>query len=251
MPWISDLVPLPLILFALPGDAIVASFDDTCLREFLSILKNIATYCLAAVLVPSFASAQQTLPGNDLPPPGVDGQAPARSSKLPAMIDSVYVGGSLGPVFYEDNSIDAFDLDYETGGQITAFGGVRIGALRIEAEIGSQGTEFDPSNSAFDGDIDIFRATANLYLDLGTFPVGLVKTITPYVGGGVGVAAVDIEGFEDDTSAFTFHGEVGASFPIWRNIDLVPAYRYERSDFDDFDDDQVGHVVRMGARYNF
>ena len=110
---------------------------------------------------------------------------------------------------------------------------------------------FDPSNSVFDGDFDVFRATANLYLDFGTFPVNLVKTITPYIGGGVGIAVADIEGFDDDDSAFTFHGEAGVSFPIWRNVELVPAYRYERADFDEFDDAQEAHVVRVGARYNF
>lgn len=259
MSWILWLGPLPLLISAYHKDAMIGSANFARPGELHFMLRHIATVCVTTVFLPALAWAQQASPVDDPNNPTVEEIAPvplgepasARSSKLPTAIDNLYAGASLGPVFFRDNSIGALDIDYDTGTQLTAFGGARLGLLRIEGEIASQYAEFDPSNSVFDGDFSVFRATANLYLDLGTYQAKWVKSITPYVGGGVGVAVADIEGFDDDDSGFTTHGEVGFSFPIQAKIELVPAYRFEWSDFDELDDNQKAHIVRVGARYNF
>ena len=175
-----------------------------------------------------------------------------RHTKKRSALDGVYVGGATGPVFYRDNSIEDFDLDFETGGQITVLAGKRLGPLRVEAEIASQGAEFDPSNSRFDGDIYIGRFTASAYVDITNIDVSWIKGgITPYLGGGAGIAVVDVESVDDDDEGFTAHGEAGFSFPIHKRVEIVPAYRYEWADFDDFDRNHRAHTIRVGGRYNF
>ena len=142
--------------------------------------------------------------------------------------------------------------DFETGGQITVLAGKRLGPLRVEAEIASQGAEFDPSNSRFDGDIYIGRFTASAYVDITNIDVSWIKGgITPYLGGGAGIAVVDVESVDDDDEGFTAHGEAGFSFPIHKRVEIVPAYRYEWADFDDFDRNHRAHTIRVGGRYNF
>ncbi len=177
-------------------------------------------------------------------------QAPARHATSSTFLDGAYAGAAVGPVFFRDNEIDDIDLDYDVGGQLTAYFGKRISRLRLEAELASQGVEFDPSISRFDGDLNVFRVVANVYLDVATFDLDWVDGLTPYLGGGLGIAFADIEGFDDETG-FTYHGEIGLSFPVHPRIDVVPAYRYERTDFSDFEDDQEAHTIRAGARYNF
>lgn len=224
------------------------------------MMKKIAAFYLATVFLHPMAWAQEPQPAGDATDPtsaqvdagAVVEQTPKRPTDQPAVPGRYYAGGAIGTVFFRDNSIDNFDLDYDTGSQIAGFGGMRFGMVRAEVELASQYAEFDPSNSRFDGDFNVFRATASLYLDLFTVETGWFKKgMTPYIGGGLGVAVADIEGFDDDDAGFTTHGEVGISFPILDRIDIIPAYRYEWSDFDELDDNQKAHSVRVGARYNF
>jgi opacity protein-like surface antigen len=224
------------------------------------MMKQIAVFCLATVSLLPSAWAQQASPADEptiITPPEARGSdyaedpVPAGRARSTSPLAGFYAGAIVGPVFFRDNSVGAIDIDYETGGQLAAFFGKRFGILRTEAEIASQGVEFDPSNSQFDGDLSIFRATANLYLDVASFDAGRVHGITPYVGGGLGFAVADIEGFDDDDAAFTAQGEVGVSVPIIARLDVISAYRFEWTDFEEFDDDQHAHTLRVGARYNF
>ncbi|MGI9450337.1 MAG: outer membrane protein [Geminicoccaceae bacterium] len=213
------------------------------------MIKKAAFVCLGTVCL------QPTVWAHDVPPAETQSvahgeQEPEQRSKLASAFDGFYVGATIGPVFYRDNSIDDVDLDYEAGRQLSVFVGTRLSRLRIEAEFVNQGVEFDPSTSRFDGDLYIFRAVAGVYLDIARFKVGGLDDVTPYLGGGFGVADADIEGFDDDVG-FTYHGGIGVSFPVNANFDIVAGYRYERTDFSEFDDDQEAHTIRAGARYNF
>lgn len=213
------------------------------------MIRKMAIVCLGTVCLQPTVWAQDATP-DETGPASARERAPERRSTSSSAFDGYYAGATVGPVFYRDNSIDGVDLDYDVGGQLAAFFGARYDRLRIEGEFATQGAEFDPSISRFDGDFNIFRAVASLYLDIAAFDLGAVHDVTPYIGGGLGIAFADIEGFDDDT-AFTYHGEIGASFPVYRNIEVVPGYRYERSDFSDFEDDQEAHTIRASVRYNF
>ena len=227
------------------------------------MIRQIAVAGLATLLTQSPAWSQETLPPVD---PGLEGtegdvikQSPPRppEDEQPAVqrespLKGFYAGIAFGPVFYRDNSIGNVDIDYESGGQLNILAGAFLGPLRPEIELSSQYAEFDPDNSQFDGDFDVFRATVSLYFDVATIDVSWIKGgLTPYLGGGLGIAVADIEGFNDDDTGFTYHGEFGVNIPVFRQLSVVPAYRYERSDFDEFDDDTEAHTIRAGVRYTF
>lgn len=211
--------------------------------------KVIAVVFLGTVCSQPMAWAQDAQ-SDEAEPVYQDEKTPEQHASSSSFLDGAYAGAAVGPVFFHDNSIDDVDLDYDVGGQFTALFGKRISRLRIEAELANQGVEFDPSISRFDGDLNVFRAVVNLYLDIATIDLDWVDGLTPYLGGGLGIAVADIEGFDDD-AGFTFHGEIGVSFAVHPKIDVVPAYRYERTNFSDFEDDQEAHSIRASARYNF
>jgi opacity protein-like surface antigen len=225
------------------------------------MMKHIAMSCLAAMVLQPMAWAQEVsseegptvLTGEETGASSAAGQAKAKPAKGPSALEGFHAGVAVGPVYFRDNEIGNFDIDYDTGSQFTVHAGTRFNILRTEIELGSQYAEFDPSNSIFDGDVSIFRATVNAYLDIYTIDVNWIKHggLTPYIGGGLGVAVADIEGFDDDDVGFTVNGEAGVSFPIFKQIDIVPAYRFEWTDFDEFDDNQKAHTIRVGGRYRF
>ena len=106
---------------------------------------------------------------------------------------------------------------------------------------------------------------ANAYVDLGTY-----AGITPYIGAGVGFAAIDY-----DEVVFTSNGEptgttaegeeelrlawslsAGASYDVTDNVAIDGGYRFTRiadgAVTDTFNDGGVDlHQVRVGARYKF
>jgi len=228
------------------------------------MIKPITTLFLTSMFLLPAAWAHETLPAERPETETLgDGLAPiqAQPSKRPddpkarpSPLKGFYAGASIGPVFFENNDIGNFDIDYDVGSQFTALIGARLGILRGEFEIASEYAEFDPSNSVFDGDVNIFRATVNAYLDIYTFNPDvkwLKGGFTPYFGGGLGIAVADIEGFDDDDAGFTVNGEAGVSIPVFKQIDVVPAYRFEWTDFDEFDDNQRAHIIRVGAHYSF
>ncbi len=226
------------------------------------MIKSITTSLFASMLLLPSALAQQATPeerptiltGDEAGAASAAERTNPYSTKEPSALEGFHAGVAIGPVYFRDNEIGNFDIDYDTGSQFTALFGTRFNILRTEFEIASQYAEFDPSNSVFDGDVSIFRATVNAYLDIYTINAGvewLRGGFTPYIGGGLGVAVADIEGFDDDDTGFTVNGEAGVSIPIFPKIDVVPAYRFEWTDFDEFDDNQKAHTIRVGARYSF
>ena len=226
------------------------------------MMKYIVSSSLAAMLLFPTAWAQETssedgpkvLTAEEAGTIPVARPTEAEAPDEPSALDGFYAGVSIGPVFFRDNDIGNIDIDYDTGSQFSVLAGKRFSVLRAEIELASQYVEFDPSNSIFDGDVSIFRATANAYLDIGSIDVGVnwIKGgLVPYIGGGLGFAVADIEGFDDDDAGFTVNGEAGISIPIFRQIDIVPAYRFEWTDFDEFEDNQHAHAIRIGARYTF
>jgi len=106
-----------------------------------------------------------------------------------------------------------------------------------------------------DGELDVLRGTAGLYLDITLLPV-----FTPYVGGGIGAAHIEGEAttvagvrveFEDDTH-LTGHGEVGLAFDLLPLVSIVPAYRFIWIDNGEGAiEDTTAHVLKLGARIEF
>ena len=176
-----------------------------------------------------------------------------------------YIGISAGYLGVSDNDGDIsgteFDVEYDDGFGLGVQLGYKHWVWRLEAEFeygqsGYEEGEVANVNFDIDGDFDIFRWTGSIYYD---FDAILTKYI-PYIGGGIGLALVDVDEVTigavtvegDDDTYFTAHGEVGMSFELSPELDIVPAYRllYLDTGGNGVDDD-TAHLFKLGLRYGF
>lgn len=166
---------------------------------------------------------------------------PAAAQELPG---GLYVSGIVGVQFFSDNEDGNVDIDFDTGYVVGGLVGFRFGDARAEAELNYQETE---ANDVVD--VEILRYTAGVYYDFTT----LQLPVTPYVGGGLGLASIDATGGGNDETNFTWHGEIGGSFNLGPQLAIVPAYRYEWIDDSGLvsDDPVTSHAIRLGARLSF
>lgn len=192
------------------------------------------TFVFAAVLASSGASAQTYASANGL-----------------------YLGLVGGAQFFDGvDAGDGTEIDFDTGYVVGGQLGYRFGQLRAEAELAYEVAELeDVDDDIFD--TKVIRAAAGLYFDL--LPVAALGGISPYAGGGIGVANIEIEGtdgndFEDDETGFTFHGEAGVTIKITENLAIAPHYRFEWFDTKEvanFENDLYAHAVRVSGRFSF
>jgi opacity protein-like surface antigen len=117
------------------------------------------------------------------------------------------------------------------------------------------------------GDVGAIALMANVYYD---FDVG--SPITPYLGGGIGFANIDIDSdsdadlvVNDDSTEFAWNVMLGASYAASEAIDLSLGYRYLSAPDPQFDASSVAvlptsgkidaeislHEILFGLRYNF
>ena len=161
----------------------------------------------------------------------------------------IYFGVITGPEIIAGGA-DAFD--YNTGYVVGAQAGLRFGQWRAQGELAYGESEFrDIDNDVFD--IDIIRGNVSLLYDLPTTPA--VDALSPFVGGGLGVSNIETtgDGFKDDDTGLTLHGEVGMAIAITQSTSLVPQYRYEwfEQGVAGFDDYFHSHSFRIGAQVGF
>lgn len=161
--------------------------------------------------------------------------------------DGLYIGFALAPQLFSDNRAGTATVEFDTGIAFSALAGYKLSNLRLEGEFAYQSVE-GTSTTNVNADIDIIRFTGAAYYDFE------LHSLTPYLGGGMGIASLDSSGdFEDDDSGFTWHGEVGLTINLTKQLAILPAYRYEWTDTDlgTFDDAQTAHVFRVMLRYQF
>ena len=159
-----------------------------------------------------------------------------------------YVSLSAGGINVEDSEADGVGIDYDTGVALGGQLGYQFRGFRLEGELGFQFTEGLSENDV-NSDVDISRFTVNGYVDL---PLG--GQVTPYIGGGFGVAGLHADGdFEDDDTAFTWHGEVGLGLGLTDRFTVAPSYRYQwiDSDLGGQSEPLISHIFGISLRYQF
>lgn len=167
----------------------------------------------------------------------------------------VYIEPKAGITFFElDLPDDVIDTDTDTGFAIGGAVGLRSpgSGFRAEAEVLHQraGFELGPSGDH----IGVTSFMANGYYDFRTN-----GPVTPYIGGGVGVArvGVDITGFADDSdTAFAYNGQAGFKIDLYRGGQFTVGYRYtglEDTEIDGLfgDLEASSHTVQAGYRLPF
>ena len=78
---------------------------------------------------------------------------------------------------------------------------------------------------------DIIRGTLSLLYDFAP-GISILDSPSPYIGGGIGIANISIDGedgndVEDDETGVTFHGELGLTYNLTDSFALMPQYRFE------------------------
>jgi opacity protein-like surface antigen len=184
-----------------------------------------------------------------------------------------YISGFLGVNMAQDVTVDSTSLgipfsdrvEYDPGVFVGGAIGGDLGVVRIEGEISYRNSEIDrirpeggTSTGNVSGDLGAAAFMANMFIDLTAG-----APITPYIGGGVGIATlslddVDADGFHyydsDDEAVLAYQLGGGIAFDLSRNVALDIGYRFfgtEEADFANSSLKYETHTVMMGLRYTY
>jgi len=169
-----------------------------------------------------------------------------------------YVGGDFGPMIVEDTDANftpgatasttgALTIGFDEGFDGSGFVGYDFGAFRLEAEVSYKQADVEeiitsnlvvpgdrPASGFFtggNGDVSVLSGMVNGLLDFGDD-----DGLSGFVGGGVGLARVDINGvtafantapiFDDSDTRFAWQILAGVRQALTPNIDLHLKYRF-------------------------
>ena len=220
-------------------------------------LLTIAT--LSILVLPSLTSAAQGRPG------GYGSLFLGVS-----LLDDTNVTTDVYPDTYYDR------IEFDPGVYVGGTAGYDFGMVRFEGELSYRQNEMDAltdrgntgiNYGGVDGDVDVYAVMANAFLDFHND-----SPITPYIGGGIGVATIyisetsaTIDGIrqpiyaDDDESVFAYQVGGGLDIALNRQTSLDIGYRYFGTDKARFDSDWSqsksfeieSHNVAVGIRFKF
>lgn len=181
-----------------------------------------------------------------------------------------YISGFLGVTVPSDADTTGFFNDtirYDPGINVGGTMGMDFGVVRVEGEISYKEGNIDSVTdndtgqrfTGIDGGVDATAFMGNFFVDLhGPGP------ITPYFGGGVGFAALNLNDTfdqtglllyaEDDEVVFAYQAGAGLEIALNRQMSLDLAYRYFRTSeasFADIDLEFESHNATAGFRFKF
>lgn len=127
-------------------------------------------------------------------------------SAVPIAADGPYISGNMGASWLGDADFDGTvlgirlrsEVEFDTGLHLGASVGYDFEDFRVEGEFGYRSHEFKEmkeidlngmrlGHRGADGDIDAF-----IFLVNGFYDIGSETKLTPYLGAGIGLAALDI-----------------------------------------------------------
>lgn len=181
-----------------------------------------------------------------------------------------YVSGFLGVNMAKDASISSLPnfvdkLDYDPGVYVGGAIGGDLGAVRIEGEVSYRHSEIDRITDEFgttynrvSGAVGALAVMANMFVDLT-----VNAPITPYVGGGIGIASLSIDDVDanglrfydsDNEAVLAYQLGGGIAIDLNRNTALDLGYRFFGTSEADFVNSSLkyqSHTVMMGLRYTY
>lgn len=163
-----------------------------------------------------------------------------------------YISFLVGGIHTEDVEADDINVEYDTGFAFAGQFGYNFQNVRLGGEFGYQIADGESDNDVT-SEVDIARFTLNGYIDMP-----IASNVGPYIGGGLGVANLrtgdDLsDDFEDEDSAFTWHGEVGLNVGLNERFSIAPTYRYQwiDSNIGGQSEPLVSHIFGISMRYQF
>ncbi|MGI9489573.1 MAG: outer membrane beta-barrel protein [Geminicoccaceae bacterium] len=175
------------------------------------------------------------------------------ASAQPATNDGPYIGLAIAQsTFYDVDAGDGTEIDFNSGSAVRGQVGYGFGSWRAQAEVAYQFVEFEDADDD-EFDTDIIRGTLSLLYDFA--PISMLDSPSPYVGGGIGIANIAVDGEdEDDETGVTFHGELGLTYDVTDSFALMPQYRFEwfeTNEVADIQDNLFSHAFGVAGRYHF
>ena len=193
-------------------------------------------------------------------------------------IPGAYVSGFAGASFVMDTDVEGVDFDnipfkdraeFDPSINIGATGGFDFGYVRLEGEISYKQGDFSRITfqdgtrfSSPDGELGALGVMFNTFFDFHNN-----SPVTPYLGGGIGFAALHMSDTtargvflypEDDATAFAYQAGGGLEIAINRQFSLDVGYRYFGTNKASFDSDFFNtelefesHNVAVGFRAKF
>ncbi len=180
----------------------------------------------------------------------------------------LYIGGAGGLNFLtEDSDLNSADAEYEDWGwAVSGAIGYALGnGIRLETEVGYRPNDVDNISGVTggSGDVDVLNWMFNALYDFKQ----LNLPVTPYIGGGIGIAHVDFDGvtpvagstIDDSDIGFAFQGIAGLSLALTENLAATLDYRHLRvphvrvntNGGTGVDSDYATNQVMIGLRYTF
>jgi len=187
---------------------------------------------------------------------------------------NVYFSGSGGVNFLTDatleNEIPSPDeeVSYDTGFNVGGAIGYDFGQFRTEFEIAYRQNDLDKNTVGIvslelDGNV-----SATSYLFNAFYDIENNSSITPYIGGGIGIATVSINdggflGFpvtiDDSATVFAWKFGVGAAYEVIPKMSFTAGYElfgtadpgFENLLGEKFDAEYLSHNINLGLRYAF
>jgi len=165
-----------------------------------------------------------------------------------------------------------FDTGFMVGGAV----GYRWNQFRVETELSYRQNDVDEidfgSAGRFDGagDVSALTGFVNVFYDVDLSSFDLAE-LSPYVGGGIGVANLDVDSdsnaavdVDDSDNAFAWNVQAGVAYAVTEAVELGVGYRYLATGDASFDaavgggasgtldtDGFDSHELLASVRYNF
>jgi len=226
------------------------------------MIKELLTAMMLLAAVPALASADQS------------GQEPSRMG--------AYFSGFLGFNNSGDATLETTDyvfgddrkssVEFDPGIYIGGTGGYDFGMFRLEGELSYRAAELN--NITSDRGVRYRRIDTNLGMLAGMvncfFDLDNSTPVTPYLGGGVGFAALYLDNdlyddngdpvyYEDAATTFAVQVGGGVEFKVNRRFSLDLGYRYFKTGTATFDSEWdlenrlkvESHNVALGFRAKF
>lgn len=202
---------------------------------------------------------------------------PAISQAVPARPGG-YLAGFLGVSIPRDADVDSYDgtiyndrVEFDPGIAVGGAVGYDYGFLRMEGEISYRQSEINgvtdrPSGVPYtgvDGDVGALAFMANAFFDMENN-----TPITPYWGGGIGFAVLDVSDttsaqgqlyYEGDDTVFAYQAGAGVEIALNPFVSFDLGYRYFGTSKATIDEDSLqstkfrleSHNVLAGLRVKF
>jgi opacity protein-like surface antigen len=164
--------------------------------------------------------------------------------------DTGWYGAVIGGYsFPDDLEVEGFDVAMDEGFAVLGALGTNLGVIRVEAEGGYRMNDVDEPGT--EGEVTAISVMGNVLYD---HPIA--DAIDLYVGGGVGVAFVELEnGESDDDTVLAYQFLAGLAFYTSDNFAITAGYRLWTTSDLEIEGADIGmplyHQAEVGVRFEF